>query len=82
MPVAVMSAVIALLLSLPERTFRVVALRHQKKTFVEIAAEVDASVAAVEVSLRRAMRKHPELKALFQLKAAKAERRKGKAKGK
>ena len=75
MPVTVMTAVVALLLSMSPKTFAVLGMRHAGMPYQVIARRQHSTVAATEALLRRAMSKHPELKSLLVLKAKKQERR-------
>jgi DNA-directed RNA polymerase specialized sigma24 family protein len=77
MPVSALTAVVALLLALPPKTRDLVCLRHQGMRYTEIARKLGAKAGTVEMRHKRAMKKWTELQALFPVKTAKQERRRG-----
>ena len=76
LPVSVMSEALAALLSLRPTTRDVVCWRYVGMKYREIALIEGITMAAVELRHRRALRKWPELHALFEEKLAKQKRRK------
>ena len=76
LPISVMREAVATLLSLPPEVRDVVCWRYAGMKYPDIALTQDVTTAAVEVRHKRAMRRHPVLRALFPEKAAKQLRRK------
>jgi len=77
MPVSALTAVVALLLAMPPKTRDLVCWRHQGMQYNEIAAKMGAAAGTVAMRHKRALKKWPELRALFPLMAAKQARRRG-----
>jgi DNA-directed RNA polymerase specialized sigma24 family protein len=76
LPLSVMSEAIAQLLAMPPRVRDVVCWRFAGMKYREIAQAQGATLRAVEVRHRRAMKKWPALRAMFAEKSAKQKRRK------